>query len=172
MPPVQVEAGPPPRSVRAAGWLWLAASLLYLAGWIAAAFIDHPFIAADMADDPEFSSGGESEARLVAAAMLLFVLLGVTAVCSGYIALGFLLWRRQNWARVLLAVLAGVMLVVLMLDVIIGVAWRSDLGGEVWRWYPVLAVLTAAQFGLTIAATITMFLPSANRFFAGARAGG
>jgi hypothetical protein len=141
---------PLPRSLRAAGWLWLAASLLYLAGWIAAAVIDFPFLAADFAADPVFADAGEEEARTVAVTMLVLALLGVIVVCAGYTVLGFLLWRRQNWARVLLAVAAGIMLVVLMLDVLIGLAWRSGVDGA-WRGYAILPALTAAQFGITIA---------------------
>jgi hypothetical protein len=164
MPPVRVDTTPLPRSLRAAGWLWVAASLLYLAGWIAAAVIDFPFLVAGFAADPAFADAGEEEARAAAAAMLALAVLGVMAVCAGYTALGFLLWRRQTWARVLLTVAGGIMLVMLVLDVLIGLAWRSDVDGA-WRGYAILPALAAVQFGLSIAATAAMFTPAANRFF-------
>jgi len=172
MPPVPVDATPLPRSLRASGWLWLTGSLLYLAGWIVAAVIDVPLIAADWANDPEFTS--PEEARLAATILFLLVVLGVAVLGAVYAILGFLLWRRHNWARVTLAVLGGVVLVVLVIDVLVGVAWRTGFDDEldgVWRGYPVLPVLAALQFGVTIAAIATMFGRGANRYFAGARRG-
>ena len=167
MPQVRMDASPPPRAVRVAGWLWLAASLLYLAGWVVATVVDFPLLVADFAADPDFDS--EDQARVTAAIMLVFAVLAVASISTGYAALGFLLWRRRNWARVLLAVLGVAMLVVILLDVLIGLAWRSDsdLDGR-WRGYGVLLAASAAQFALTVAAIVAMFRPAANRFMAGA----
>jgi hypothetical protein len=77
-------------------------------------------------------------------------------------------------ARILLAVLGAIMLLVLPADVVIGAAWRYDApagAGDPWAGYAVVASLAAVQFGVTIAAMVTMFLRSSNAFFAGGRGG-
>ena len=172
MPQLDVGPTPLPRAVRASGWLWLAASLLYVAGWVVAAFVDVPFVAADMASDPEFDS--PEDARPVAITMFVVGVMGATVAAILYSVFGFLLWRRQNWARVLLAVLGGIMLLVLPADVMVGAIWRSGIAadeGNVWSGFAVVAGLAAAQFGLTVAAMVTMFTSSSNRFFSGGRRG-
>ncbi len=172
MPPVHEQPVPVPGTVRASGWLWLAASLLYVAGWLVAAFVDVPFVAADMADDPEF--GNPDDATPTAIVMFVVAVLGSIVIAAFYSVMGFLLWRRQGWARVLLAVTGGLMLLVLPVDVMVGAAWRSGIpetDGNPWTGYVAVATLAAVQFGVTIAAIITMFMTRSNRFFASAAGG-
>lgn len=179
MPPVDAEVVALPAPLRAAGWLWFLAAVLYVVGWVLAAFFDVPFFAADLASgSTDTGSGpgsgpGLGEAR--ATAIVMFVIgIGVALlVGTGQSVLGFLLWRRQRWARVLLAVLGGLMLLVLPIDVLVGLAWRYDAPsdiGDPWIGFAIVAGLAAVQFGVTIAAMVTMFVRGSNLYLAGRHA--
>ncbi|HEY0637326.1 MAG TPA: hypothetical protein VGD67_06745 [Pseudonocardiaceae bacterium] len=174
-PPAE-EPPPRPSVVRASGWLWVAAGVLYGLGWVLAVFLDAPFMAADMAaSDPEPATSGD--ALPVAAIVLVIAALGALLAAAVHVVIGVQLWSRRTWARAVLAVLGGVMLLVVLLDVLIGWAWRSGLtvlpdgDPSPWTGYAVLASLSAAQFVVTVAAIVTMFLPLSNHYFAGGRRG-
>lgn len=153
---------PAPGMVQTSMWLWLAACVLYLGGWVLAAAFDYPHLRDELLTDPEIT---DEDAGPVAGVMLGFAVIGAFLSAVPYVLFAVLARVGRSWARVTMAVLGGLGLLVLLVDVLIGFAWRTEVPEASGTDHAILVVLAVLSFALTVAAMVTMFVPSANRYY-------
>lgn len=139
-------AAPVPTSVRVAcllSWTFSGTvALMYLAG-VVAMIVDRGAIVDRVVDSPAWRQAGVDDDALVP--LLWFGVLLFLAWSLGAVVLAYFTWRRHDWARYLLAVSAGLALLVGAIAFPIGILHQ-----------------------LACAATIgTLFTPSARAWFAG-----
>ncbi|MFI6102037.1 hypothetical protein ACIA8G_41345 [Lentzea sp. NPDC051213] len=143
-----------PRAVKAAVWLWIVAAVVQLVS-SSLALIDGQQLHADVLAEVAQGFPAEEEATRERVAVAVLALLLGTGPLIALLELSFVvaLNRGKRWARPVLAVLAGV---VLLHAVIVVGGLRSMF----------LVGLVVAS-GMTVAAVIVSFLPAARSWFAG-----
>ena len=145
-------APPRPATITAAMWIWIAGAVLSVAVLPVMLLANADFfVTQDSVVTEQDRQAGEFGVRALA------IILGFAMLVAAapYIAFAVVLRNGQNWARILLTILA-----VLGFLSMISILFIS-IGATVWQ--PSVAICIVV-IGLTIAAVVLQFLPPSNRF--------
>ena len=156
--PPAAPAHPPPRQVETSFMLWAVVVVLQLVG-IALTFAERESLRAVAEQQARAQGGGRLDPQAVDAIVTFGIVFGVVlAVLFAVVILVFAIFMRrgQNWARIVLAVLGGL----LVLFALVSLA-----GGTVGAVVQSLLTLV-----VVIAALVLMFTEPANAWFAARRA--
>ena len=156
--PLAAPAGPPPRQVQTSFVLWAVIVVLQLVG-IALTFAERESLRAAAEEQARAQGGGRLDPQAVDAIVTFGIVFGVVlAVLFAVAILVFAIFMRrgQNWARIVLAVLGGLLVLF---------ALASLIGGTVGAVVQSLLTLV-----VVIAALVLMFTEPANAWFAARRA--
>ncbi|MGI5504287.1 hypothetical protein [Lentzea sp. CA-135723] len=157
MPPLSPvlphEMAPPrPATITAAMWIWIAAAVLSVAV-LPVLFLVNTDIGLGQDDVLTEQDRQATEIGMKAFAVISGFCMLVAA--APYVAFAIVLRNGQNWARVLLTILA-----VLGLLAMISILFLS-IGATVWMPSVAISILV---IGLTVAAVVLQFLPASNRY--------
>ncbi|SEP83720.1 hypothetical protein SAMN05216188_101640 [Lentzea xinjiangensis] len=151
--PPQELAPPRPPTITAAMWIWIAAAVLSVAVVPVMLLTNTEYFldqdGAIVTDEDR--QAGELGVRVMAL-MFGFAML---VAAAPYVAFAIVLRNGQNWARILLTILA--VLGFLSMTAILVIA----LAAQVWQPAVTISVVV---IGLTVAAVVLQFLPASNRF--------
>ncbi|MGW6450052.1 hypothetical protein [Lentzea sp. NPDC055074] len=157
MPPLSPvlphEMAPPrPATITAAMWIWIAAAVLSVAVLPVMLLANADFF---LTQDSIVTEEDRQAADLGVRAMAVIFGFVMLVAAAPYVAFAVVLRNGQNWARILLTILA--VLGFLTMIAIIFVSIGSDV------WQPSVAI-SIVVIGLTIAAVVLQFLPASNRY--------
>ncbi|MGH3720263.1 MAG: hypothetical protein ACRDRI_15745 [Pseudonocardiaceae bacterium] len=147
---------PRPQEVEISFWLWIATVVLWVVGAVAA-YSQINQIRAE-AIDRALAQNPTLDQSTIERAMAVGFVVGVVLVLlfvAAEVVFVFLMRGGRNWARIVLAVLGGLFVLLGLIGLAIG-------GGS---------VIGLLQLLLLIGAIVTMFLPAANAWFRPRRPG-
>ncbi|MGH3800072.1 MAG: hypothetical protein ACRDTD_08075 [Pseudonocardiaceae bacterium] len=150
--------GTRPKEVEISFWLWITTIVL----GVVAALITYPQIEQLQADaidqalaqDPTLDRS--SIESITAGALIGGIVIGLLFVVAELVFV-FLMRGGRNWARIVLAVLGGLFVLIGLFGLVVSAEASSAIG--------------LLQFLLLIGAIVTMFLPAANAWFTPHRPG-
>lgn len=148
---------PPPQQVQLSFWLWVASVVVGLVGTVLG-LADVETIRAQAEEQATASSGGQLDQAAVDAIITFSIVVGIAIGVLFTVAtlvFAVLMRRGRNWARILLAVIAGLSLL--------------SSGISLPNATAVVVVVTVLGLVVTLAAVILMFLRPANEWFAARR---
>ncbi len=155
--PPAAPAGPPPRQVETSFVLWAVVVVLQLVG-IALTFAERETLRAAAEEQARAQGGGRLDPQAVDAIVTFGIVFGIVlaVLFAGAILVSAIFMRRgQNWARIVLAVVGGLLVLFALVSLAGGTA------GAV-----VQSLLTLV---VVIAALVLMFTGPANAWFAARR---
>jgi hypothetical protein len=142
--------GTRPKEVEISFGLWIAASVLYVLGLLAAySQVRTETVDRVLAQNPALDQSMIE--RVATGAFVVWLLIGAAAVLTFV----FLMRGGRNWARIVLAVIGGI-------SVLLGLLGLAAGAGS---------VAGLLQLLLLIGAIVTMFMPAANAWFRPRRPG-
>jgi hypothetical protein len=142
-----------PATITAAMWIWIAAAVLSVAVLPVMLLSNADFFLSQngSAVTAEERQVGELGVR----AMALMFGFAMLIAAAPYIAFAIVLRNGQNWARILLTILAALGVLSMITIMFIALAARV--------WQPAVAI-SIVVIGLTIAALVLQFLPASNKY--------
>ena len=147
-----------PRSLTASFWCWLAATALAVIGLPAVFAFQHEAFAQVMEARSDGPPVSESVANATALAMAGMFFVGLAVLSVPYVVALINLRNGKEWARVMLAVLAGPGLLFWIVTLVVVASAPAGLS-------PVPVYVWGALFLATMAAaTVLMFLPPSNDY--------
>lgn len=145
-------APPRPATITAAMWIWIAAAVLSVAVLPVMLLANADFF---VTQDSIVTEEDRQAADLGVRAMAVIFGFVMLVAAAPYVAFAVVLRNGQNWARILLTILAVLGLLTMLAIIFISI------GAQVWQ--PSVAI-SIVVIGLTVAAVVLQFLPASNRF--------
>ncbi|MDX3657303.1 hypothetical protein PV646_08305 [Streptomyces sp. ID05-26A] len=145
-------APPRPATITAAMWIWIAAAVLSVAVLPVMLLANADFF---VTQDSIVTEEDRQAADLGVRAMAVIFGFVMLVAAAPYVAFAVVLRNGQNWARILLTILAVLGLLTMLAIIFISI------GAQVWQPSVAIGIVV---IGLTVAAVVLQFLPASNRF--------